>query len=209
MVNAQKLPEYLKKMTLLKQPDTMTKPRTFTTDEKGKIAIELMGLDIDHMRGFLPSFDHIPEVLKKYDITPGEANNILLEKLEMFSPSDQEKIIKPIREQYLAKLDTEALSLIDNVGPTLLKWNNTKTDLCELIEALSSANSIQIKGKAALQKDIVKAFEMIFDIDLKNFHSLLIAAKKRYKRKEDRADFLTKLSNHIQPLQKKKSTDKV
>jgi len=83
-----------------------------------------------------------------------------------------------------------------------LDWNN-KTELCELIFALSKSERIRMDGAAIMQKDLIELFEKIFTVDLKNFHDLLGKAKVTNKRSFDDKLFTAELLEYVQKYHQK------
>jgi hypothetical protein len=80
--------------------------------------------------------------------------------------------------------------------PLNLKWIKSKTDLCELIHALSLSKSIQQQdGQHLPQKELVKIFENIFNIELSNFDDLMSKALRKYKRIDDKTYFMNSLAD--------------
>jgi len=71
-----------------------------------------------------------------------------------------------------------------------LSWKATDTDLLELIVALIETNSVLLNDSKLSRKELVRNFEQIFSINLKDFESKLTRATER---KKDTSPYLTKL----------------
>ncbi len=73
-----------------------------------------------------------------------------------------------------------------------LQWLASDTDLLELIVGLIETNSVAIQDKRLSRKELVKSFEQIFSIEIKDFESKLSRATER---KKDTSPYLTKLKH--------------
>lgn len=73
-----------------------------------------------------------------------------------------------------------------------LTWE-TKTELVELVQALYLSKSITINGKYAQRNELIRAFEIFFNTELKTYDSLL----KQGMNAKIKTSFTTKLQNLI------------
>lgn len=78
----------------------------------------------------------------------------------------------------------------DTTSVSKLNWNGTDTDLLELIVGLLETQSVSISGNKTSRKELIKAFETIFSIEIKDFESKLTRATER---KKDTSPYLSKL----------------
>jgi hypothetical protein len=128
-----------------------------------------------------------------------------------FTPSVASGIIAEIRNGLIdVKRDTKVkfemiLDWVNNEQQRLqqlspsdfnLEWNN-KTELVELIYALSKSGRVRRNGVALKQTELISLFSHIFSVDLKNFHNLLSDAVRAQKRERPSGFFMTELRDHI------------
>ena len=78
---------------------------------------------------------------------------------------------------------------------THIKWNTSDTDLLELIVALQESNSIVLENQKTNRKELIRNFEKIFNIQIKDPESKLTRATER---KKDTSPFLTNLKQSFE-----------
>ncbi|MEO8149579.1 MAG: hypothetical protein ABI723_18210 [Bacteroidia bacterium] len=78
-----------------------------------------------------------------------------------------------------------------------LEWAN-RTEMVELVFALSKSLRIRRAGQPLNQKQIIELFSKLFSVDLDNFHNLLNDAMTTHKRNSDGKFFTAELFKHVE-----------
>ena len=98
---------------------------------------------------------------------------------------------------YPEEIDTKKTEIKEDTKVNNIKWDGTKTELCELIKALYESKRIKSDNKPIQLKELIKSFENIFNEKLPNYHDLLRDANTSNKRGDGKF-FMRELLNFIE-----------